>query len=387
MATTVWILSTTKEKEMASAASIASLLEDALGGSDEQSTVTHYLDTGYPPLNHALTHRWDGGLPVKRIVEIYGPESSGKTALATMAMADAQRQGGFAGFSDHERSFDEPQGINLGLSTDPNKWLYKKPRTFEESLSICVKTATILRHNNLIPADAPIAWVFDSLAFMVPNSALFEMKGGKVVKEKDTSDRSMHDNTALARATSAHFPAFAQHCEDLNICAIFLNQIRMNIGVTYGNPETTPGGKTPKYVFSQRIALGSSKITKGEGANAVVLGAQITAKVVKNKVSRPFETAKWRFEFQDNGQGHFAVARSLIEFLAEEGILKKAGAYIQWTDGKKYFAVQLAKKIEDEGLMDELKALLPDAEAYEAPVDVSDDAAGTGTSEDAAEAA
>lgn len=358
---------------MASAGSIASILAGAIGGSDEQSTVTQYLDTGFPPLNHALTHRWDGGLPVKRIVEIYGPESSGKTALATMAMADAQRQGGFAGFSDHERSFDEPQGINLGLSVDPDKWLYKKPKTFEESLTICVQTALILRGQKLIPDDAPICWVFDSLAFMVPQSALFEMKGGKVVKEKSASERSMHDNTALARATSSHFPAFAQHCEDLNICAIFLNQIRMNIGVVYGNPETTPGGKTPKYVFSQRISLGSSKITKGEGANAEVLGAQITAKVIKNKVSRPFETAKWRFEFQDNGQGHFAVARSLIEFLCEQGILKKAGAYITWTDGKKYYAGPLAQKIEDEGLLGELKALLPDAGDYEAPVAVEKD--------------
>ncbi len=358
---------------MASAGSIASILAGAIGGSDEQSTVTGYLDTGYPPLNHALTHRWDGGLPVKRIVEIYGPESSGKTALATMAMADAQRQGGFAGFNDHERSFDEPQGINLGLSVDPDKWLYKKPKTFEESLTLCVQTALILRGQKLIPDDAPICWVFDSLAFMVPQSALYEMKGGKVVKEKSASERSMHDNTALARATSAHFPAFAQHCEDLNICAIFLNQIRMNIGVVYGNPETTPGGKTPKYVFSQRISLGSSKITKGEGANAEVLGAQITAKVIKNKVSRPFETAKWRFEFQDNGQGHFAVARSLLEFLCEQGILKKTGAYITWTDGKKYFAGPLAQKIEDENLLDELKALLPAAEEYEAPVAVETD--------------
>jgi len=358
---------------MASASDIASILASVVGESDEQSTVTHFLDTGYPPLNHALAHRWDGGLPVKRIVEIYGPESSGKTALATAAMADAQRQGGFAGFSDHERSFDQPQGVNLGLSTDPNKWLYKKPKTFEESLALCVKVATALRLAKAIPEDAPICWVFDSLAFMVPNSALYEMKAGKVVKEKDPNDRSMHDNTALARATSAHFPAFAQHVEDLNICAIFLNQIRMNIGVVYGNPETTPGGKTPKYVFSQRISLGTSKITKGEGENAIVLGAQIKAKVVKNKVSRPFETAKWRFEFQDNGQGHFAVARSLIDFLIAEKILKQTGAYVQWTDGKKYFATALAQKVESEGLLDELKALLPSAEEYEAPVDASAD--------------
>lgn len=369
---------------MASADDIAAAIMGAIGGSDDQSTVTSFLDTGYCELNHALAHKWDGGLPVGRIVEIFGPESSGKTAIATGAMADAQKKGGFAGFSDHERSFDQVQGQSIGLDVHPGKFLYKKPKTFEDSLKICVETATLLREKKLIPEEAPICWVFDSLASMVPNSAYYNMKNGKVQSVKAADERSMHDNTALARATSAAFPAFAQHCEDLGICAIFLNQIRMNIGVVYGNPETTPGGKAPKYYFSQRLSLSAKKITKGEGADAIVLGMQITVKAIKNKVSRPFEKATYRFDFQDDGRGHFAVARSTVDFLASKGFLKKAGNFIQWIDGKKYYAGPLAEKIEKENLFDELHKLLP--EEYEGEQDLTEDDI-EGLAAEAAEAA
>lgn len=340
---------------MASSADIASLLAGITGGNDEPSTVTQFLSVGFPPLNHALTHSYDGGLPVGRCVEIYGPESSGKTALATMAMKAAQDMGGFAGFSDHERSFEFDQAESIGLNTK-GAFVYKKPKTFEESIALCVSVCSQVRKAKVIPDDAPIAWVFDSLATMVPDSAYYDQKTGK---EKTPDQRSMHDNTALARATSAHFPAFVQHCEELGICAIFLNQIRMNIGVVYGNPETTPGGKSPKFFFTQRISLSSQKITKGSGADAEVLGSIIKAKVIKNKVSRPFETAEYRFEFQEDGSGKFAVARSLIDFLVKEKALKQSGAYIEWIDGKKFYAGPLAEKIEKEGLMGELIKLLP----------------------------
>jgi recombination protein RecA len=340
---------------MASAEDIAKALGDVVGVSDEESTVKSFLDTGYPELNHALSNGWDSGLPVGRCIEIYGPESSGKTAVASAAMIAAQRQGGFAGFNDHERSFQQYLSEGQGLDARPGRFLYKKPKTFEESLEIAVKTAVVLREKALIDGNAPICWTFDSLASMVPHSAMFDTKG----KEKDPSKRSMHDNTALARATSAHFPAFAQHCDDYGICALFLNQIRMNIGVVYGNPETTPGGKAPKFYFSQRIALKAQKITKGEGDNAEVIGSQITAKIIKNKITRPFRTATWRFEFKPDGTGYFNVYRSMVDFLVSEGKLKKSGAYIEWIDGKKYYAGPLAAKLEEEGAINDLKALLP----------------------------
>lgn len=355
---------------MASADEIAKILGDAFGGNDEESTVETFLDTGYAELNHALSNGWGdkkpAGLPVGRCVEIYGPESSGKTAIATAAMIAAQEQGGYSGFNDHERSFQQYLAEVQGLDTHPGKFSFKKPKTFEDSLTVCVERAIVLREKKLIAPEAPICWVFDSLASMVPNSAYYNIKGGKVVGVKEAGERSMHDNTALARATSAHFPAFAQHCDDLGICAIFLNQIRMNIGVVYGNPETTPGGKAPKFYFSQRISLGAKRISKGEGENAEVIGSQITAKVIKNKIARPFRTATWRFEFQEDGTGKFNVTRSTLDFLIREGILKSAGGRVQW-EGKNEFVSVTAAKIEaDPQGLAKLKKLLP--AVYEPPI-------------------
>ena len=349
----------------------------ALAEHDELSTVKHYLDTGYPPLNHALASRWDGGLPVGRIIEIYGPESAGKTAIATMAMISAQKAGGYAAFADHERSFAQHLAEGMGLDPHPGRFLYRKPNTFEESLALCIEVAMVIREKKLIKPDAPICWVFDSLPFMIPNSVYYDPKTGK---PKPLGQRSMHDNTALARATSANMPAFAQLVDDLGICAIFLNQIRLNIGVVYGNPETTPGGKTPRYVYSTRISLGIQKIGKGKGADAEVTGSKITARMTKNKVARPFQSASFILDYTDEGAARFNFHRSMIEFLKEEKILKEAGAYIEW-EGKKYYAGQLADKLmaEPDGF-DKLKALLPSK--YEAPIIPDTDVADvTGDSE------
>jgi recombination protein RecA len=353
----------------------------ALGGlakHDELSTVKHYLDTGYPPLNHALSSRWDGGMASGRIIEIYGPESAGKTAIATMAMISAQKAGGYAAFADHERSFAQHLAVGMGLDPHPGRFLYRKPNTFEESLALCIEVAMVIREKKLIKPEAPICWVFDSLPFMIPNSVFYDPKTGK---PKPLGQRSMHDNTALARATSANMPAFAQLVDDLNICAIFLNQIRLNIGVVYGNPETTPGGKTPRYVYSTRISLGIQKIAKGEGKDAEITGSKITARTTKNKVSRPFQAASFILDYTEDGKARFNFHRSMIEFLKGEKLLKTAGAYVEW-EGKKYFSGQLADKLmaEPDGY-DKLKALLP-AE-YQAPI-ISDDEVADITGEAAA---
>ncbi|OWZ90461.1 hypothetical protein B9J07_28155 [Sinorhizobium sp. LM21] len=345
----------------------------ALGGlavHDELSSVKYYLDTGYPPLNHALSSRWDGGLASGRIIEIYGPESAGKTAIATMCMISAQKAGGYAAFADHERSFQQHLAEGMGLDPHPGRFLYRKPNTFEESLALCVEVAMMIREKKLIKPEAPICWVFDSLPFMIPNSVYYDPKTGK---PKPLGQRSMHDNTALARATSANMPAFAQLCDDLNICAIFLNQIRLNIGVVYGNPETTPGGKTPRYVYSTRISLGIKKIQKGKGEEAEVTGSQITARMTKNKVARPFQAASFVLDYTEEGAARFNFHRSMIEFLKGEKILKEAGAYIEW-EGKKYYAGQLADKLmkEPDGFQ-KLKDLLP--AQYEAPIISDDDVA------------
>lgn len=350
---------------------IAKALAGVIGENDDESTVSQFLDTDFPPLNHASNHDWGGGLPVGRMMEIAGPPSSGKTAIATAAMAAAQKAGGIAGFCDHERSFSLFLAPKLGLDTTPGRFVFKKPRTFEESLQLCIVAASHVRAKKLIKPEAPICWVFDSLAAMVPQSALYEMKNGKVVGDKSLEDRNMNDNTALARATSAHFPAFAQHCEDLNICAIFLNQLRNKIGVVFGDPRKTTGGDTPAYYFSQRLWLSASQIKLGTD----VIGMEVTGKFVKNKIARPFQEASWRFMFQPDGTGRFDRERSLVEFLNNEGRLEtvmpdgkpvKAG-YVLW-EGKQVSREGLARQIETEGDAGfaKLKALLP--AKYEPPV-------------------
>ena len=368
---------------MASAAEIAKSLMGVIGENDDETTVTSFLDSGFPPLNDASSANWDNGFPVGRMIEIAGPPSSGKTAIATAAMAAAQKAGGIAGFMDHERSFSLTLAPRLGLDTTKGRFIFKKPRTFEESLQMCIVAANHIRKNKLIDKSMPICWVFDSLAAMVPQSALYEMKNGKVVGEKSLEDRNMNDNSALARATSNAFPAFAQACEELDICAIFLNQMRMKIGVMFGDPRKTTGGQAPEFYFSQRLWLSSSQIKKG----TEVIGQEVTGKFVKNKIARPFMEAKWRFMYQPDGTGRFDRERSLVEFLDSNGLFPekdssgkaaKAGSVI-WED-KAIPRETLARKIEQEGEagFEKLKALLP--ASYEPEVtaeltDFEDDAA------------
>jgi recombination protein RecA len=273
-----------------------------------------------------------------------------------------------AGFSDHERSFALTLAPKLGLDVTPGYFIFKKPRTFEESITIMAHTAEIVRKKKLIAPEAPICWVFDSLASMVPHSAMFDSKTGK---ERDAESRNMNDNTALARATSAHFPALAQHVEEFNICAIFLNQVRTKLGVLYGDPRTTPGGEAPKFYASQRLMLGASQIKKGTD----IIGAEVTANIIKNKVSRPFLKASWRFVYQPDGTGRFDVERSTIEFMEREGFLDKGSrnGFVKW-EGKEIGKEELARKLETNKNLHELTAMLP--KAYEPPqimdIDLSD---------------
>ena len=339
---------------MSTSEDLAKALAVAIGENDDPSTVKTFVDSGFAPLNFALSGKWGGGFPVGRIVELFGPSSAGKTALATYAMASAQRQKGLAFFQDHERSFQHPLAARIGLDLD-RAFVFKKPRTFEESMNIVAKGSQAVRARKLIPPEAPIVAVFDSLASMVPMSKLFDSKTGK---EKSVEDFNMHDKMALPSATSASFPAFNQICEELGICAIFLNQIRMKVGVMYGDPTTTPGGESPKFYASIRIQLGATRLMDGKGPEAVMLGQEVKARIIKNKVYRPYLTATWQFLFQPDGTGRLHVARSLIEFLAGLGVIEKAGNYLVW-EGGKFYAKQLAEKLDNPAGIAALHALLP----------------------------
>jgi protein RecA len=341
------------------AADIMKALISVIGDNDSEATVTQWLDSGFPPLNHASGSLWTAGFPVGRLVEIAGPPASGKTALATAAMAAAQKQGGVAGFMDHERSFSLTLAPRLGLNTTPGALIYKKPETFEESVAIFTLAVKTIREKKLIKPDAPICWVFDSLAAMVPNSIYYDSKG----KPRDPGDRNMNDNTALSRATSAHFPAIAQIAEAHNVCVIFLNQLRTKLGVMFGDPRKTTGGDTPAYYFSQRLWLSAAQVKKG----TEVVGMQVKGKFMKNKASRPYAEASWFFMFEPDGTGRFDREKSLIEFLAEQKILpagSKAGT-VEW-NGKQYPKDVLAKAIRETGKFDALVAMLP--KEYDPPV-------------------
>ena len=339
------------KKKAPSKASLGDDLEKMFGKNDISQGPTTFLNTGYSPLNFAISSDFDHGLPAGRMVEMFGPPSSGKTAIATKVMASAQQAGGLAAFFDHERSFEIKlaRGPGFDLSEERGKWIFKTPDTFEEAIAITMRLASFVREQNKISDKAPIVCCFDSLASMVPMS-----KFGK-----DVTAMTMHDNTALARATSSSFPALSQTCEKYNMLALFLNQVRQKPGVSFGDPNTTPGGAAPEFYSSVRIRLGASRITAGEGANSQTIGTKVTATCVKNKISRPFRKATWDFMFQEDGSGHFDITRSLINYLVAEGGLEKDGNKIVWpTDGTTHYLKALIKKVDAEGLQPALEAMV-----------------------------
>lgn len=339
-------------------------------GIAKPSEPTQFLDTGFAPLNKAISGRLDGGLPVGRIVEVYGPPSSGKTAIATRAMAAAQQMGGFAIFQDHERAYAERQAARLGVNLAEN-YIYNQPRTLEESFEQFQMTCKTIREDKMIAPEAPICTVFDSIAAMIPQQML-----------KDFSAMNMNDMTALARVMSLNLKIVAVLAAEYNACAVFNNQIRLKPGVVYGDPTTTPGGNAMDFYASVRIALGASRLQRGKGEEVEIIGQQVTARCVKNKINRPFLKAKWQFRFREDGSGFFDAENSLIDFLVERRILEKnPSGFITWTDGKKFYQDKLAEKIRSEGLTAELAALLP----ADAEVEVDEEAAAAVAAREAAE--
>lgn len=312
---------------------------------EEVQKVPYFLSTGYPPLDKIIAGNYhSGGFPAGRVIEIFGPESSGKTAIATKIMVAAQQMGGVGCFMDHEHSFDIDQAQKQGLRTSPEHWVYRKPLTFEKSIDEAEKIiATIRKH---IPDKyIPIVIVFDSLVNMIPESKW----------EKDKADYNMNDHSALARATANCLPSFTQRCEVENVTAIFLNQIREKIGVVYGDPTSTPGGRTMKFQASTRLKLNATKLKDKDE----IVGQRVTCETWKNKVSRPFQKVTWDFLFKDDGSGSFERVSGTLDEVIKVGALVQSGPRVTWTDGKSYFKSVLAKKIEEEGLWDELVTLLP----------------------------
>jgi protein RecA len=327
-------------------------LDAAIGANADNQAVTQFIDTGFPELNYAISGKYDGGLPFGRMCEMFGESSSGKTALATDWMSRAQQAGGVAGFVDWERSFSvdlATQGFDLN-DKRPH-WIYGKPRTWEEGNVFAAKACQAIRKSGAIADDAPILFVFDSIAAALPKSQA----------EKEIDEYTMNDTTALARVTSTTLKAMAQHCEEMNATFLYLNQIRLKPGVVYGDPRTTPGGKAMEYYSTARIALGRQKIMEAVAGGKEFVGQNITAQVTKSKLTKPFKEANMRMTFDEAGVARFDREFSTIDFLKDKGTLPYSKPYVTWIDGKKYHVKALAQHIRATGQQAELLKFLPAA--------------------------
>lgn len=296
---------------------------------DEQIEQVEVIPTGSVALDTALGV---GGYPRGRIIEIYGPESSGKTTLAIHAIAEAQKQGGIAAFIDAEHAFDRFYAEKLGVDVD-NLWV-SQPDNGEQALEIA---------DQLIRSSAIDILVVDSVAALTPKKEI----------EGDMGDSAVG---LQARLMSQALRKLTSTISKTNTCCIFINQLREKIGIMFGNPETTTGGNALKFYSSVRLDI--RRVTSIKDGDQVI-GNQVRVKIVKNKVAPPFRKAEFEITF---GEGISKIGE-IVDLGVQYGIIQKSGSWFSY-NGTKLAQGRDATKamiMDNPELAEELEGLIKNA--------------------------